>query len=191
MTTLAYSLASKMNFLTRVKIEAPDRRRLVSAALVTVVCCPALAACGSSSSSSSGGAATGGTASNRTSQQVKFAGCMRRNGVPIRDPANGMVSALRAGVPPNTLQAAIAACRQYRVGAAAAISPQDRVKFTQAFVKYATCLRAHGIDIPDPTVGGDNGFGQKVLAAEALPTFPAANKACRRTLPAQLGGTGG
>ena len=110
---------------------------------------------------------------------------MRQHGVPIRDPSAGPQQALSSGVPGTILQAAIAACRQYFVGSA--ISPQDRSKFTQAFVRYATCLRANGIDVPDPA-GTDNGFGQKLLAAESLPNFQQANSKCRQALPSQFRG---
>lgn len=153
------------------------------------LCCLALAACGSGSPSSTSSTA-GGTASNRATEQVKFADCMRQHGVPISDPANGAAAALSSGVPPRTLQAAIAACRQYAVGALGQFTPQQRAGFAQAFLKYAICLRAHGIDIPDPGESGGAGFGQKLLAAESLPNFRAANAKCRRTLPAQFRGAG-
>jgi hypothetical protein len=113
---------------------------------------------------------------------------MRQHGVPISDPTAGPQQALTSGVPSTTLQAAIAACRQYAVGALSAVSPANRAAFTRALVTYATCLRANGIDIPDPTIGADNGFGQKLLAVESLPNFKKANAKCRRTLPPQFGG---
>jgi hypothetical protein len=175
------------------RIRSLFRTRLSRAAPVlamVVLCCPALVACGSSSSSTSSAAAAGGSgaASNRNAQQVKFAECMRQHGVPITDPARGVAGALSSGVPASTLQAAVAACRQYAVGASGAISETQRAQFTRAFVKYATCLRANGIDISDPTENGTNGFGQKLLAAEALPNFQQANAKCRRNLPAQFAG---
>jgi hypothetical protein len=116
---------------------------------------------------------------------------MRQNGVPISDPTRGFASALSSGVPASTLKAAIAACRQYQVGASGALSDQQRAQFTHAFLIYAICLRANGIDIPDPSEAGGNGFGQKLLAAQSLPNFPHANTKCRRNLPAQFRGTGG
>jgi hypothetical protein len=154
------------------------------------MCSSALAACGSSTSSSSGSPGASNQAAQRNTQQVKFTQCMRQHGVPISDPARGVAGALSAGVPQSTLQPAITACQQYQVGASGAFSQQDRSQFTQAFVKYATCLRHNGIDIPDPTINGTNGFGQKMLAAEALPNFKAANAKCRQSLPAQFGGGG-
>ena len=153
-------------------------------------CCLALAACGSGASQrpTTGAASTSAASSDRTAQQVKFAVCMRQHGVPIKDPTAGPQQALTSGVPAPTLQAAIAACRQYAVGALSTISASERAVFAQALVKYATCLRANGIDIPDPVISGDNGFGQKLLAASSLPNFKRANATCRRKLPPQFGG---
>ena len=146
-----------------------------------------LAACGSSKPTAS---TANTTTASRASQQLKFADCMRQHGVPISDPSQGPVGALSSGAPPQTLQPAIAACRQYFAGAQAPVSAVDRAAFTQAFVKYATCLRARGIDIPDPTIGGEASFGQKLLAAQSLPGFKTANLKCRAELPGQFRGAG-
>jgi hypothetical protein len=116
---------------------------------------------------------------------------MRQHGVPISDPARGIAAALSSGVPGSTLQSAVNACRQYGVGALGAFSPQQRAQFTRAFVKYAVCMRAHGIQIPDPSETGGNSFGQQLLAAKSLPNFPQANAKCRRVLPTQFGGASG
>src|SRR5487761_1250236 len=109
-----------------------------------------VAACGSSKTTAS---TANTTTASRVSQQLKFADCMRQHGVPISDPSSGPVGALSSGAPPQTLQPAIAACRQYFSRAQGPVSTPDRAAFTQAFVKYAPCLRAHGIDIPDPAIG--------------------------------------
>ena len=177
----------------RFPLEHAGRRAglLSGAALAPAACCClALAACGSGSSPrpTTRAASTSAASSNRTTQQVKFAVCMRQHGVPISDPTAGPQQALTSGVPAPTLQAAIAACRQYAVGALSTISASARAAFSQALVKYAICLRANGIDIPDPAINGDKGFGQKLLAAESLPNFKQANATCRRKLPPQFGG---
>jgi hypothetical protein len=151
----------------------------------------ALAGCGGSGGTSSTTAPSGGQTSGRISQQLKFNQCMRSRGVPISDTATTPAAALTAGAPASVLQAAIAACRQYEHGAFSTITPQDRSRFTHAFLEYAICLRAHGVNVPDPSEAGGNGFGQKLLAAETAPNFKAANTTCRRNLPAELAGAGG
>ena len=158
-------------------------RPLAIAAAVLVVTVVA-AACGSSSQSSSTSQTAG-----RASKQLGFNQCMRSHGVNIPDTATTPAAALTAGAPASILQGAIAACRQYEQGAFATITPTDRSRFKRALLTYAICLRAHGIDVPDPR--GDNGFAQKLLAAQSLPNFNAANTACRRNLGALLAGAGG
>jgi hypothetical protein len=150
----------------------------------------ALAGCGGSGRTSSTTAPSGGQTSGRSSQQLKFNRCMRSRGVPISDTATTPAAALTAGAPASILQAAIAACRQYEQGAFSTITPQDRSRFRHALLEYAICLRGHGVNVPDPSLG-DNGFTQKLLAAETAPNFKAANTGCRRNLPAELAGAGG
>jgi hypothetical protein len=164
-------------------------RRYVAAS-ATVGITITIAACGSSShpSSAAAGSAAGQT-SKRISQQLKFNQCMRSRGVPITDTATTPAAALTTGVPASILQAAIAACRQYEQGAFSTITPQYRSRFRHALLEYAICLRARGVNVPDPT--GDNGFAHKLLAAASAPNFKAANTACRRTLGALLAGAGG
>jgi hypothetical protein len=172
-------------------LRTPTVRRYMPA-LATVGITVSIAACGSSSHSSSAAAGSaGGQTSGRVSQQLRFNRCMRSRGVPISDTATTPAAALTAGAPASILQAAIAACRQYEQGAFSTITPQDRSRFTHAFLEYAICLRAHGVNVPDPSEAGGNGFGQKLLAAETAPNFKAANTACRRNLPAELAGARG
>jgi hypothetical protein len=164
---------------------------MASLALLLAAFLVAFSGCGSGSTSPNN-ASTSPTA-NRSSQQVKFAACMRQHGVPLSDPAHAVASALNSGVSAGTIQAAVSACRQYQAGASGAVSDTQRAQYTQAFVKYATCMRANGIDLPDPAESGGNGFGQKLLAASSLPNFPQANAKCRSNLPVQFagGGSGG
>jgi hypothetical protein len=167
-------------------MRTPAVVRRPAIAVATLGVTVAVAACGSGSHSSS----TSQT-SRRVTKQLAFNQCMRARGVPIPDTATTPAAALTAGAPASVLQSAIAACRQYEQGAFSTITPKDRSRFTHAFLEYAICLRAHGINVPDPSLTGDSGFGQKLLAAESLPNFNAANTACRRNLPAELAGTGG
>jgi hypothetical protein len=145
-----------------------------------------VAGCGASGRSSSTS-----QSSRRVSKQLAFNQCMRARGVPIPDTATTPAAALTAGAPASILQAAIAACRQYEQGAFSTITPQSRSRFTHALLRYAICLRAHGVNVPDPSLTSDSHFGQKLLAAGSLPNFNAANTTCRRDLGAALAGAGG
>jgi hypothetical protein len=168
------------------------RWQLAAAALGSSL---ALAACGSSGGSSSSGSAGG---SNQTSKQettrLQFNQCLRQHGVSVSDQGNGIVGALRSGVPQSTLRSAMSACRQYTKAAFGNFSPGRQTQFQDAFVKYAACLRQNGIDVPDPTFssgGGPGAFSQALQQAQQSPNFQAVNAKCERNLPSQLQGGSG
>jgi hypothetical protein len=72
-------------------------------------------------------------------------------------------------------------------GAAAAASPSQSIDARDAQLKYAQCMREHGIDVPDPKPGE----GLKIQGPEGgdKTKTEAAQKACRHLLPG--GGPGG
>lgn len=162
--------------------------RLVLVALVGLV----LTACGSSSTASSASAGGSSATAKQASSRLKFTDCMRQHGVNISDQAGGGGGGPPAGIPQSTLQAAGTACRKYAGGAFGNFSPAQRSQFQAAFVKYTACLRAHGVNIPDPTFGAGGaanqggGFRQSLQNAQASPSFKAANSQCSSVLPAQL-----
>jgi hypothetical protein len=90
-------------------------------------------------------------------------------------------------------QTAMQAC-QKQVGKAfgfANLTPAQRVRFQQAAVKFAQCMRAHNVDIPDPSSNGVGGFGifRDVTPTERnSPAFQAAFTACQSNLPQRPGG---
>ena len=65
------------------------------------------------------------------------------------------------------------ACRQYLLAAfpRANLTPAQRSQRTQQLVKYAACMRSHGVNIPDPTTttsgGAGGGFGFGPVAGRA------------------------
>ncbi|WP_433179431.1 hypothetical protein [Actinoallomurus sp. CA-150999] len=151
-----------------------------------------LTACGggsgkASSASTSAAAHSGGTAGNST-KAVKYAECMRKNGVPaFPDPdPNGRVM-LRgtkgSGLDPESPQfkAASQACK--------AFAPQGAVGGGQtdpAMLKFAECMRKNGVpNFPDPQ-GGKLIMKQGSGIDPNSPQFQAAQKTCQKLLP---GGT--
>jgi hypothetical protein len=159
------------------------RRRPLVLLSALVVCAIALAACGSSSKPSSSGSA--GT------QALKFAGCMRANGVP-NFPDPGSNGALPNPFSP-AFRAAKKACAKLRpvglhLGGPAAPSAAE-LREARAF---AQCMRVHRVpQFPDPlttygpgfTLGRGEYFPDISTTELQSPAFRRAAKACGVQLP--------
>jgi len=187
------------------------RRALMSVVAAGAVAL-ALSACGSSSSSNSSSAVSGTpVASSNAAYQARlnYAKCMRAHGVNVPDPsANGGPAGGAGGGGagggggfqtlrnnPN-FQAANTACAKYRSKAFgfANITPAQRAQFAQEAVKFAECMRAHNVNIPDPSSSSGGGFGifRSIPSTERnSPAFKTAITACASTLPFRRGGPGG
>jgi hypothetical protein len=170
-------------------------RTLGTTAAAILIAGLGLTACGGGSGKASSGStsaaahsgAGGGTTGNST-KAVKYAECMRKNGVPeFPDPdANGRVRLMGkkgSGLDPESPQfkTASQACK--------AFAPQGAVGGGQtdpAMLKFAECMRKNGVpNFPDPQ-------GGKLIMKEGSgidpnsPQFQAAQKTCQKLLP---GGT--
>jgi hypothetical protein len=179
-----------------------------------------LTGCGSSGSSaaaSSGGAAGTSTtsASSRYQARLKAAQCLRAHGLNVPDPsANGGGGAgggaggggggggggIRQLLATPAGKAASKSCQSElrQANPFANITPAQRQQFQQAAVKFAQCMRAHNVNIPDPTSNGAGGFGifRSIPSSERnSPAFRTALKACSSNLPNRgqfgRGGPGG
>ena len=159
-------------------------RRVFALALISVLAAFVVAGCGSSSSSS-----TSSTANSQDAARVKFSQCMRQNGVDIPDsPGQGGGAALQ-NIDRAKLQTAIKACQKYQQAAVGNISPSQRQSFQDAFAKFSSCMRQHGVDLPAPGAGGGPPAGGGGIDRND-PKTQAAITACRSQLP-QRGGPGG
>ncbi|MGO9971482.1 MAG: hypothetical protein ACLP01_01360 [Solirubrobacteraceae bacterium] len=192
------------------------RRLLVALSVLTVAV--AVGACGSSVSSSSSAAAGAGsgTTAGSTTARLNLAKCFRAHGINVSDSgsttggggggAGSIFSALR-NYPRAKVQAAETACKQYLAAAfpAANLTAAQRAQRTQELVKYAECMRSHGVNIPDPTTsgggpgGGGFGFGAgggsggtNFRSQLNTPAFKTANAACASLRPSfgRAGATG-
>jgi hypothetical protein len=71
-------------------------------------------------------------------------------------------------------------------------TPEERAKFRDAALKFAQCMRSHGVNIPDPQPGNGGirigGPGSGVDPNS--PTFQNAQKTCEKLLPKRPGGGG-
>jgi hypothetical protein len=185
------------------------RRRPLAACLLAVALALAVSACGSSSSSSSASSGTGvagatGTGSSTQVQaRLNLAKCFRAHGLNVPDPSTGGGVAGGGGFfrtlnsfPQAQVTAARQACQQYFAQAfpRANLSPAQRAQLQQQAVKFAECMRSHGINIPDPTPNANGGFGLgRTLRSvdQNSPAFKAALTACQSLRPRFGGGGGG
>jgi hypothetical protein len=167
------------------------RAGLAAAALV----CLALVAAACSSGAKTGTGAGPAHGSARHSE-LAFSRCMRAHGIsdfPDPNPQGGLElnAGSGTGLDPKSprFKAAWSACRPL-LPAQQAMSPAQQAAAKAQALKYAQCMRAHGIsDFPDP-----NSQGQLQIQAQPgsdlnpnNPRFQAANKACEHDLPGKDG----
>src|SRR3954451_17220615 len=110
---------------------------------------PAKAGTGGSTAGSTGAASS---APNRD-QGVKFAECLRNNGVPdFPDPDAKGETAYGVSVTPAVFQKAVNACKDLEPPGA--LSSQRSPKEQTASLRFAQCVRDNGVkDFPDPVNG--------------------------------------
>jgi hypothetical protein len=164
-----------------------------------------VSACGSSSSSTSSTAAgsnaaassAGGTVSGAQLQaRVNAAKCMRGQGINVPDPGpNGvndnLLRQLQQEYSQSQLNSALTACRSSIVQAFPQLAnPAALAQRRQQALQFTKCMRSHGVDIPDPSIGP---LGLPVLKGRSSidvnsPQFKAAYSACASLLPNGKGG---
>jgi hypothetical protein len=155
--------------------------RLVSP-LVTILVALTLSACGIGVN-----AAKPTPTPDPQKAQLAFAQCMRDHGVDLPDPGSKS-GPVQLNVDPTTMDAAQNACKSLLKGQDfKGPSAAEQAKMRDALIKFSQCMRAHGINLPDPTFSGN---GAMVRAAPGDTTldpnsaeFQAAQKACQKNLP--------
>jgi hypothetical protein len=191
------------------RFASTSTRRAITTALIAVALGLTVAACGSSSSSSSsdsGTSASGTTTGTQFQARLNLAKCFRAHGINVPDPSSGGGPAGGGGVfralrsyPQSEIQTATQACRQYFAQAFPRLnlSPAQRAQAQQQLVKFAECMRSHGVDIPDPTFSSGGGFGFRRAFGSVdrnSPAFQSALSSCQSLRPrfgrAAGGGTG-
>jgi hypothetical protein len=147
----------------------------------------ALTACGGSSPSKA-------ASSSPQDAMLKFARCMRQHGINFPDPTgSGPVSIHITNQ--QAFDSAQTACERYRAAGEKSISPAQRAQFQDRALQFARCMRAHGVNLPDPQttgnggaisihkqVGPGGGGGGPSGPDPSSPTFQAAQKACQSLL---------
>ncbi|WP_405148433.1 hypothetical protein OG589_11070 [Sphaerisporangium sp. NBC_01403] len=133
----------------------------------------ALAACGQSApNDTSAGKPLGagsGSAQDKASQDagLKYAKCMRENGIDMPDPKPGAGSGQAALKMDDKTTKALEKCKQFMPVDPNAPSEDEQF---QQMVTWARCMRGKGFDVPDPKRGeaqsmpsGDPGKLQKAV----------------------------
>jgi hypothetical protein len=150
----------------------------------------------SAGTSSPGTAATTGTATTELTAQekaVKFAECMRANGVPhFPDPdAKGDFN-FGVDVTREVFTKAVHACKALQPPGS--LSAKRTPKQQSASLRFAQCVRDHGVkDFPDPVNGEPLIDTYKIPSANkpgGMTILNAATKACGRVLDLAAGGQG-
>jgi hypothetical protein len=187
----------------------PVRLASLAALLVGLVALSLLAAsCGGSSktpvahvSSTTTSASDSGSSNGSSSGKgdpTKYAACMRKHGVPnFPDPdSNGRFkitggvnkNGQHFGLDPNSPQykAAQQACQKLAPNGGKP-NPQEEAKLLQQSLRYAACMRSHGVpNFPDPK-RGPGGEGTLLTIGPDVnpnsPMFKAAQKACQKLVP--------
>ena len=148
---------------------------------------PGVANAGPASSASPSASASGSA--------LAYSRCMRAHGITkFPDPDShgnlGINAGPGTGIDPNSPQykAADQACKHLMPAPNPSQAAQDR----PALLRYARCMRAHGIpDFPDPTPQG--GMEIRASAGSDLdpnsPLYKAADRACSRYMPGGGGGS--
>jgi hypothetical protein len=160
-----------------------SRRLLIIllAALCALGACLGLGACGGTSPSPAAAKASA------QEKMLKFARCMREHGVNMPDPVAGQPMHFSTANPQG-IDAAQNACKRY--SAATEISPAEKASHLAAGLKFARCMRQHGIDVPDPTTSGSSvqikGQAGPGSINPSSPTFQAAQNACQGLLGKNL-----
>ncbi|MEN3536837.1 hypothetical protein AAH991_17115 [Microbispora sp. ZYX-F-249] len=152
----------------------------------------ALAACGAAPAddgiASAGGAASTATAkpsapgpADRQEAQLKFAQCMREHGVDMPDPdPDGRVRIIGKKGDEAKTQKAMQACEHFMKDAVGDKLGGDDPEMRDRMVKFAQCMREHGIDMPDPAPG--QGIQVKMKPGQQK-AMDEAQKACEEFAP--------
>jgi hypothetical protein len=165
-------------------ITPPWRKLVAVAGLAVAIALTGCSGGGSSTTTTPAGSGSGNARSDAADQDamVKFAQCMRQHGIDMPDPTvspNG--GAARMAIPaqkgdPNAMQkiqVASTACDKLLPNGGKPTNED-----MQRSLKFAQCMRAHGVDMPDPN---PNGGGKGITINGSDPKTKAALSACMPT----------
>jgi hypothetical protein len=154
----------------------------------------AVTACGTAKGSdipTANGASTGASAAASLSSEeiqqraIKFAQCMREQGIDMPDPSADDVRVDDNAVNQDKMNAATEACRQYMPSGGELRKPStEEIENSR---KFSQCMREHGLaNFPDPGADGGLSLGGTGLNPQDA-SFKAAEEACKDLRPKRPG----
>jgi hypothetical protein len=160
------------------------KRQGLSTILAATATALLLAACGGSSND---GPSAG---QPDDAKQLAFDQCMRKAGFDVRETTGpgGSGTAIRSpkGMSRTRLQKVQSDCAKRTHGGPRPMSKADQSKALDQALKFAQCMRSHGVDMPDPQAEGGGisigGPGKNGIDPRS-PAFQDAQKACGSLLP--------
>jgi hypothetical protein len=163
-------------------------RLLVAAPLVAGVL--AVSACGGDDNA---GAGSDDPQAESRDAALKFAECMRENGVDMPDPGTDGRQTFRVGpgtgTTPEEMEEAQKACEKYQQQIEPPeLSEGQQEEFKKAALEHARCMRDHGIEnFPDPTFGENGGARIRIGPGSGIDPesseFKEAQEACQDKRP--------
>ncbi|WP_248960738.1 hypothetical protein [Sphaerisporangium perillae] len=126
------------------------------------------------------GVASGGNGAGSPTSSAdlaKYASCLREHGLTVVERDDGL--SVR-GPDPRTGQAAEEACKQYAPNLPEMPADEKKKLMDQA-LKFAVCMREHGVNMPDPQQDAKGGIKQELPTGmdKDAPVVRAAQEACR------------
>src|SRR4051794_2779902 len=163
-------------------------RRCLPTILASTAAALLLAACGGDSDG--GGAASG---KPDDAKRLAFNACMRKAGLDFKDPTPGggpRAVKIPEGISPARLQQIQRDCARKTGGGPREPSKAEQAKFLDQALKFARCMRAHGVDLPDPKAQGGGISIQKRSNGSRgsgpnpdSPAFQRAQRECQSFMP--------
>jgi hypothetical protein len=155
------------------------------AAALLMLAALGLAACGGDDEPSASASSSSTSEEDEARDaQVKFAQCMRENGVDLPDPEPGEKGPrIRVGpgsdIDPEEFEAAAKECEEFRSDIRPQLSEGEQEEFKQNALEFARCMRENGVDMPDPQFqdGGGVRIGGPGINPED-PDFQKAQEEC-------------
>ncbi len=134
---------------------------------------------------------------------LAFTQCLRDQGLEVEDAQVGADGGVRLNMPMDEFiermnrdesRAALDACLPYFVGMAQQFPAFNNVEMSDRLLRYATCMRENGYDMPDPNLsggldfspGGSEDAGPFGALDTDDPDFQAANQVCQREFAGAL-----
>jgi hypothetical protein len=175
-----------------------SRRGALIAVLILVAACsggsttPSVASLDDGSTETTATTVAGASQADQEQAALEFAQCMRDHGVDMPDPTVDGDGNIRM-TPPDfgedgppegfmeTARAAAEACGELLEGIGFGFSPEDQAELEDQLLEFTSCMRDHGIDMPDPNFNGTPGEGGGFIGRidPNDPDFQAAFEECR------------